>query len=64
MAAINKINISALEQFAEDEQCFQIIAEVSREAGEFFGEIHKNTHDGFTGSDLSKLRVFQFLNNK
>ena len=58
-------DISALEDFADEDQGpTQITADVINQAKELVVAVYTNKGDNFEGSDLGKLRVHKFLNNK
>ncbi len=64
ITASKTINISALQDFANDGQSFQITQDVTEQAQELFIAVYKNKSDNFSVSDLGKLRVYKFLNKK
>ncbi len=64
MTASKTIDISALQDFANDGQSFKITQDVTEQAQELFIAVYKNKSDDFSESDLGMLQAYKFLSNK
>ena len=59
-----RLDLSALEALGEEPTDIHVTDEVIAQARELFIAVYSSVHDDFSGSDLSLLRMYKFLNSK